>query len=164
MGEKAPERLFRGSRVFRDDGAAALERVARLEDENRQLRAELSRLERPARDAETVRTRTPHGNEKIFLGGFLAATGMFGVALMTFGAARHPTHPRRAPAVVVVPADPVPLATTAEAVPAIDGRVGSRNRAGTVLHTAPAPGADCTVPFWYDERGVKHYKKHCLTQ
>ena len=152
MGETPPERLFR------DDGAAALERAARLEDENRQLRAEIAQLKRPGRDADTVRTTRPTGSPRFFLVGFVLAMTTFGFALV-LGTFRHASSPpRRANAVRVIPADPVPVAAPVpvELPPPATG---------TVLGTSSASAADdCTRPYWYDGRGVKHYKKHCLTR
>src|SRR6185437_14286208 len=42
-------------RLFRDDAGAALERVARLEQENQELRSALDRLQRSGRETPTVR-------------------------------------------------------------------------------------------------------------
>lgn len=149
MGENAPERLFR------DDGGAALERAARLEDENRRLREEIDRLKRPGRDADTVRTTRPAANPRFFLVGFLLAMAAFGFALVLGGIRHTSPAPRRAPAVRVIPADPVPVPVPVELSPPA--------ATGTVLGTSAAAEADCTQPFWYDARGVKHYKKHCLS-
>ena len=152
MGENAPERLFR------DDGGAALERAARLEDENRELRAEIARLRRPGRDADTVRTTRPTGQPRFFLVGFLLAMAAFGFALVLGGIRHTSLAPRRAPAVRVIPADPVP-----RPAPVLI-ELPPPATTGTVLGSSAAAEDDCTQPYWYDARGVKHYKRQCLTR
>ena len=158
MAEKPPERLFR------DDGGAALERVAQLEDENRELRARLSELERPRRDVDTVRTRPLRGGTGVlFLVGFTLAMGASVLALFVGAAHRpRPQRPHAPPVQVVLNADPAP---TVYVSPGVDLRAqAAQQPTGTILGTSPEPESDCTKPYWYDERNVKHYKKHCLAR
>ena len=164
MGGQAPERLFR------DDGGAALERVAQLEDENRHLRARLAQLERTRGQADTVRVRAPAGTPKFFFAGFILMTGVTGILTMLFGVARPPS-PRRAPAVFVVPAETAPM--TFRAVPAIPVQAAAKNgdpasmrlpRAGTLVGPPATVDDECDVPNERDLRGVKHYEKHGLAR
>jgi len=157
MREKAPERLFR------DDGGAAIERVARLEDENRQLRAEIARLKRPGRDAPTVRTRL-RPSETVLLAVMLV-TGLAGIFVFVGTVARvrdrDAAYPPAAPTLRprIVSADPPPR------VPPVD-EVGPTYASppGTIIGASPLPSSGCTPPFWYDARGVKHYKERCLAR
>lgn len=143
MGD-SPERLFR------DEAGAALERAARLEEENQQLRAEVARLRagalpRSAREATTVRT-SQQGALRTLL---LVTVGLCFAGTMATMRASRPCRSSSAgfPGIAVAPARPVPMTPPTLAVPV----------------ATPAPDdTDCSVPYTYDEHLVKHYKARCL--
>lgn len=126
--------MANSERLFRDADGAALERVARLEDENRQLRAELERL---AAAREPNRAPRGHLSGRFFLLAMALPFGMLSL-IMAAGAARH----QRCPA-AGSPAYGVEV-------------VGPR-------HRFPSASADpCAPPYVYDGHGLRHYKRECI--
>jgi hypothetical protein len=129
-------------RLFRDDGGAALERAARLEDENRHLRSEVERLRRGPRGTEAEATRsamTAHS----FIIGVATATTCLGIALVFLTDVR-PHHHHSAPAHTVWQ---VPTSTPHFTAPPV-----AQDRAEE----------DCRVPYWIDASNRKHYKLACI--
>lgn len=128
-------------RLFRDDGGAALERVARLEDENRRLRAELERLRRSRPDPTppaASATSLMRGRAVVFGIGVATATTLFGIAIASASGVSTHHPPRRSTRQIPREARPV---------------------------LAPASTADdpnCREPFWVDANRVKHYKVACI--
>lgn len=126
--------MANSERLFRDADGAALERVARLEDENRQLRAEIERLTAD-REPEPgpPRGRSHHLSGRFFLLAMALPFGMLSL-IMAAGAARHHRCPAHAIEVV-----------------------GPRHR----LPSASAADA-CSPPYVYDAHGLRHYKRECI--
>jgi hypothetical protein len=161
-GETPPERLFR------DSAGAALERAARLEDENKRLRHEVERLKRPGRDAVTVRTR-PNIAPYLAFTTVMIASAVGALMAMSLG-----DSPRRIAAPVVLrhqlpPAPPAAIGPevgddcTSAFTYAEDGTKRYKPEClATVIGASPTDPNDCVVPYWYDVRGVKRYKQQCL--
>lgn len=127
--------MANSERLFRDADGAALERVARLEDENRQLRAEIERLT----SDRTPEPGPPRGRSHQLSGRFflLAMALPFGMlSLITAaGVARHHRCPAAGPAYGIEV-------------------VGPRHR----FPTADA----CAPPYVHDAHGLRHYKRECI--
>ena len=134
MAHESPERLFR------DEHGAAIERIARLEDENRQLRAEVDRLTNG--DPSETPASPSLGCGRPPMAASLAAVviALTTTAIMTMSvSARRSCHPRRATV----------------------HRVAPRVAAGSPVLLGPQ-ARDCTVPYVVDARGTKHYRPECL--
>lgn len=153
-------------RLFRDSAGAALERAARLEDENKRLRQEVELLRRPGRDAVTV--RTPRS-----IAPYLAFTTVMVAAAIGALMAMSLRPPRPAPAVLHhnLPATPPGVGARlveddACASPFTydeDGRKLYKPEClAKVIGASPTNPNDCAVPYWYDGKGVKRYKSQCL--
>jgi len=116
-------------RLFRDDGGAAVERAARLQEENAQLRQQLV-YERSQRQATTL--RKPRGGALgLVLVGIVALfmLGLVGGMVAVF-VGRSPSAPPPPP-VVVVPDEPASLPD-----PSTGGIPFDRTAAATALGTA----------------------------
>ena len=123
-------------RLFRDDAGAALERVARIEEENGGLRAEVERL-RHGKTTSTVRLGGRSPSPWVVLG-IAAAPAFLGIVLIA--------------ASLSSPAPPPP-AVRVEVPPP---------RAPRVAKVSSVTKPECSPPFYYDEGGHKHYKAACL--
>lgn len=140
--------MANSERLFRDADGAALERVARLEDENRQLRAEVDRL--TAASAHEEGPPRPRSRPSQHLSGrfFLFAMALpFGILslIMAAGVARH----HRCPA-ARSPAYGVEV-------------VGPRHRFHVEVPREVRSADDgCAPPYVYDGHGLRHYKRECI--
>jgi hypothetical protein len=138
----------RPERLFRDDGGAALERAARLEDENRELRAEIERLRASPEDRPAPPRATVRADERTALALVLTVTTVLISLGATIGFRRHhhARMPRAAthmnPGIAITPAPP-PLPVTA---PEID----------------VTRADNCSVPYFYDDSGMKQLRPECL--
>jgi hypothetical protein len=148
-------------RLYRDAGGAALERAARLEDENRRLRAEVERLRVGAGggdgngDPRTVDAEgADHPGRPRVAATYLAvATATMAVLLASAMTVRtrhvHYVHVDRgghtasSGIAIVRPPSPLP--------------------APVVIGASPSQSDEsCTPAYVVDERGVRHYKAHCM--
>lgn len=173
LGRAAPAATLEGmsgelpERLFRDDGGAALERVARLEDENRRLRAEIARLENGGTPPSPP--SNPKGAATVLL---LATAAAVLVGSATFSARvshRHHYRPPHTPRLLETPrATPVvtpvndadctqPFWTDNDGVTHVKAHCATDTTEGD-----RAGRSDCTTPFWYDANGRKHYKRQCI--
>jgi hypothetical protein len=142
-------------RLFRDEAGAALERAARLEDENRRLRAEVERLSQGPGGPGEPEFQVPEVDREVdkrLVVGVLA--GALGLASLFLAARPHHTHcsaarvVRGTPGIAVAPLPviaPVEPLRTAPATPVI----------------APAARPGCDPPYTMSG-GVRVYKSECL--
>jgi hypothetical protein len=143
-------------RLFRDDAGAALERVARLEEENARLREEVERLERSRVEVLTFRPRPVSAVSSVSLMGLTASGALLGMALavaVSSRSARRPAPPPPTPTpmsiATYVPVPPTPI-------------VYSPPRS---MAAPPAEAEEpCAVSYVYGAGGVKRYKTECLGQ
>jgi hypothetical protein len=131
-----PLREDRPERLFRDDAGAAIERVAQLEEENAQLRAEVNRLRdlREVKGSSTVRIGARSPSPWVVLG-IAAAPAFLGIVLIAASLSSSTPPPARVE-------NPPPRAP----------------RVAKVSAAKP----ECSPPYFYDSSGVKHYKASCL--
>jgi hypothetical protein len=155
-------------RLFRDDQGAAIERVARLEDENRRLRDELEQLRGGRPIPEDLPHRAPPSPLPAAVAALIAGMLMLGGLLTTFSG--HGPHRRVRPPrytnIVVPPAQPV-LTHPADADCADPFYTDSDGSLRVKTQCAPeaakaGPLDDCSTPFWVDTRGIRHYKRQCV--
>lgn len=139
--------MANSERLFRDADGAALERVARLEDENRQLRAEVERLASAGLHDEGPPGPRPtpshHLSGRFFLFAMALPFGMLSL-IMAAGVARH----HRCPA-AVSPAYGVEV-------------VGPRHRFHVEVPREVRSADPCAPPYVYDGHGLRHYKRECI--
>jgi hypothetical protein len=119
-------------RLFRDDAGAAIERLHRLEEENRALRAELEHLRRS-------------GPENV-PGPYRVGTVALCIATIAVGATL-----AFSTGAVGYSAPPPPM-------PHIDYTVQAPPT--TQMQMAPPPG--CNPPYYYDRDHNRVFKKECL--
>lgn len=154
-------------RLFRDDGGAALERAARLEDENRRLRAELERLRRAGHDDLPTGRIPPAPGFSAFVVGVVCGTACLGIAVAFLSGTGHTRRAR------VRPATPVPTYTVHHPAPPVmpqpaftasfdDPLPPSKP---TVIKVSPVRRAmdpACDPPYAVGRDGVKRYKEECF--
>lgn len=141
-------------RLFRDDGGAALERVAQLEDENRRLRAEVDRLTQGETQGETpvAGSSASFGpaSRPAVVGVVTAGLAVaFASALSISTRHVHHDHARFRVREAMTPGVALAAPTVSPALPNVI-QVGTR---------ASAPTSECT---YFDADGHKHYRLECL--
>ena len=159
-------------RLFRDEGGAAIERVARLEDENRKLRDEVERLargEEPRRPTATAMLPA--------LVAILSATLLVGGLATAIGARCNHRHvrsqrishvtpePRQSPVATIATGDCVDDSwTDADGVDRFKFRCTPGSASQPDMANAPfkAPRDECSTPSWLDAAGTQHYKRQCV--
>jgi hypothetical protein len=139
-----------------DDPRALAERVRRLEEENRRLRAELA-------IAPTSRGDAPRPSLWPFV-----ALGT-GIACLVAGvliAVTAATDDRvRGGAPVAAEADADADAEAGGGALAFDGALGDDDGdGGSGDDAGGASDDDCDPPYWFDGRGFKHYRVECLEE
>jgi hypothetical protein len=115
----------------------------------------VERLRHHSRDATTVR---PSRNRNIapYLG-FATMTIATAVGALMAISLHEP--PRPPPAVIHLPPVTAPPVHT---VPPVTASEPLSDQPGTVIGASPVDRSDCAAPYWYDARGIKRYKHHCL--
>lgn len=135
-------------RLFRDDAGAALERVARLEEENARLREEVERLKRSRVEVCTFRLRPVSAASCVSRMVLTTSGAVLGMALVVavFGRSARRPAPPPVPIATYVPVPPTPIVYSPPRTTA----------------TAPAEKRPCAVPCVDGADGIKRYKTECL--